>query len=313
MNFADLKTMDLEHIQYISPIFAQRGLKNPVAVAAYYVLLLKKFPTTFRTINLEACELLGGQHSTHQVKDARVRLLREGFIAQVLSLQSQDVDFCREMYLPIAPELIWKDNISIMGSILSSEEIERRQKKIEILQEMFEKNFKKYGIRTEEGSISVFHNDQWLLYTLMYNKKNNANLSLFLGNLGSFVEPYIRHYEDIIKSGIKTKIIYDQNDIGAKERLINILNLKVRYPQRIEIRANPTANSTSRMFIYDTMAIDSKKLLADNKSEGFKNLFSPKKSETYYISTIYLQKNALEHIKKIYENIWDYSLSDSKS
>jgi hypothetical protein len=127
---------------------------------------------------------------------------------------------------------------------------------------------------------------------------------MFLGSLGSFVEPYIRHYEDVIKTGIKTRIVYDQNDTNAQQRLNNILNLKKEYNQNIEIKGNPTINATSRKFIYDTMAIDSMKLVIGKRSIDFRDLFKPKKGDLYYISTIYLDPDAIDYIESGFENVW---------
>ena len=46
MNFANLKTMDLDDIQTLSVLFAHRGLKNPVA-AGLLCTSIKKIPHNF--------------------------------------------------------------------------------------------------------------------------------------------------------------------------------------------------------------------------------------------------------------------------
>jgi hypothetical protein len=286
--------MSLEHIQMFSPIFANLEQKNPVASAAYYILLLKSFPTNFNAINREASNMIGRQYKLNQLREARFDLLREGLIAQVLPLPNQDIDFGREMYIPIAPKLLWEDNISKLRSILGSEEIDHRQGRLGGLQEIYLKNFKKYGIGTETGNISVFHTTQWALYNMIYNLEHNKHLRLLYGSLRSFEEPYIRYYMDIIEKNIKTKIIYDRNDKNANMRLANIIGLKLKHPQNIELRGNLTINGTSRKFIYDNMAIDATKLILNGKSK-----------ESFYISTIYLQANPISFMKDIFDSMWD--------
>jgi hypothetical protein len=142
------------------------------------------------------------------------------------------------MNLPISPKLVWDDNIKKLDTIITPAESSHRYNKVEGLQDIYRKNFKKYGIGTEIGSVTVFHSSRWLLYTLVYNMQYNKNLSMLLGTLGSFEEPYINYYELMLKQGLNTRIIYDQEDLGARKRVKNIIKFIENYPQKIEIKSN---------------------------------------------------------------------------
>ena len=85
---------------------------------------------------------------------------------------------------------------------------------------------------------------------------------MLLGTLGSFETPYIKYYEDMLKKGLKTKIICDPTANKEVDRRINnIMILKEKYKENIDIRASPLSHGTSRLMIYDNMAIDGKKLI----------------------------------------------------
>lgn len=296
MNFANLKTMDLDDIQTLSVLFAHRGLKNPVAAAAYYVLLLKKFPTTFSEMSKDARELLRGIYRASAMRNARLELLREGFIAQVLPLTSYNLDFGREMYLPMAPEFVWQDNIHFLEEKMDLKEISHRFERIEELQSTYKNVFGKYGIKIQNGSVTLFHSSRWLLSYLNYNMSDNKNIRMLMGTLKSFEGPYIKYYEKMLEAGLKTKIICDPAvDKKTDQRILNILKLKENYPKSIEIRATPLSYDTSRRMIYDNMAIDGRKL-------------RDIESDLAYISTIYLQERVIASMKNHFDSAFANSL-----
>jgi hypothetical protein len=114
-----------------------------------------------------------------------------------------------------------------------------------------------------------------------------------LGSLGSFQYPYIEYYEDMLKNNIRTQLIYDSSDDDAKDRLENILKLKEIYFDKIKIKSSPSFYGTSRKFIYENLAIDGRKiLLADPKLD------------LCYISTIYLGKEKIEHLRRSFNEAW---------
>lgn len=289
----DPQEIGLEHIQAVSPLFAHSGFRNPVAAAAYYTLLLRNFPTTFNLINKEAKTLLQKEHRRNRIIIGRQELMLKGYIAHVLPIEDNNLNFDREMYLPISPEFVWDENIYNLNKVITKNEKEHKSLKIKELSEVFKKNFGAYGIRTETGTFTLFHSSKWLLYTLVYNTKLNKVLRMQLGSLGSFVSPTIDYYERMLKDDIKTKIICDLTEQDIKERISNIWSLKIKYPKNIEIRSAPTTYGTSRRMIYDKMLIDGKKLLS------FGN------GDLSYLSTIYLQKDVINRMQKNFETLWE--------
>ena len=290
--------LGLEHIQAFSPLFAHCRLdfKNPLGVAAYYVLLIDNFPTNFRAINKKAKQLMKGQYKESQIYNGRLELLQRGFIAKVLPVHSEDIDLDREEYLPISPELAWKDNVKNLDGIYTPDGISFRTNIAGDVENVFKEKLGKYGTKIENESITLFHSSRWLLYTLVYNMKRNKNLRMLLGGLGSFQDPHIKYYEDMLKEGLKTKIICFRENEEVDDKIKNILNLKRKYLDNIEIKANPVSHGTSRRIIYDNMAIDGKKL------------YSFGNSDLSYISTIYCQTEYVERMRVTYEKLWLNSL-----
>ena len=186
-------------------------------------------------------------------------------------------------------------NIKKLDKIFDPSEQLHRYEQVVELENLFKNTFRKHGIRTEKGNITIFHSSKWLLYTLIYNIQDNQNLSLFLGNLGSFQDPYIDYYKYMLKKGLKTKIIYDGTSYEANKRIENIIKLKTEYPGKVEAKNYLVSDRTSRKFIYDNMAIDGKKLLFEG-------------SDLSYMSTIYLQNDFIERLYKNFEEEWDSAI-----
>lgn len=270
-------------------------LKSPLAATAYYTFLIKRFPTNFKAIYQEAKEVMGSNINQSKLRNGRRDLLELGFISQVLPVNDESIDFNREMFLPISPELIWQDNVEKLNGIITPNGIEQRSALAKELQEIYEANFGKYGVRIEKGSVTVFHSSQWLLYYLASNIKNNTNIRMLLGTLGSFEEPYIKYYKNMLMAGLNTKIICDPINKEVNRRVKNIMKLKKIYPQKIEIRATPISHGTSRRMIYDNMAIDGKKLAGFN-------------SDLSYISTIYFQEHIVARMQNNFETAFQNSL-----
>lgn len=283
--------LELEYIQAFSPLFARiQQIRSPLGATAYYIFLITKFPTNFKTIYREAKKAMAGNINPSKMIKGRQDLLENGFVAEVL-LSQEKLD--RETYLPISPEFVWQDNKRELEGIIGPEGLAIKYDMVKHLQKIYEKNFGKYGIRIENESITVFHNSLWLLYFIAYNTGQTRSLQLLLGSLRSFKEPYIKYYEDMLAAGIKTKIIFNPANTG-NQNINNILRLKEKYPDNIEIRANPISYGTSRRVIFDSMAIDGKKLMGLN-------------SDLSYISTIYFQGEIVHRIKDNFEKAWDIS------
>lgn len=288
---------DLEFIQGFSALFAHLSgekLKSPLGATAYYTLLIKNFPTNFKAITRDARKAMGEAINASKLKTGREELLERGFIAKVLPVHG-NVDFNREMYLPISPEFIWQDNVPGLIDVVSTEGIAQRFELIKALQDIYKSNFGKYGVKIEDGCITVFHSSQWLLYFLAHNVGYNKNISMLLGTLGSFQEPYIRYYKIMLKAGLNTRIICDQAAKETIKGIKNINKLKKDYPNTIQIKATPIPYGTSRRMIYDNLAVDGKKLMAN---EG----------DLSYISTIYAQEELIARMRNVFEAAFRESL-----
>jgi hypothetical protein len=280
-------TTDLEYIEGFSPLFAhfhkksQYKFRSPLGATAYYILLIKNFPTNFTAILDDAKKVMGSNINSNKLKIGRSDLLEQGVIAQVLPVNQMEKG--REMFIPISPQYVWKDNVESLNEIISPEGILQRSKFAKELQYIYDTNFGNYGVGREYNSITIFHSSQWLLNYLLYNINDNKNLRLLLGTLGTFREPNIIYYKKLLEAGLNIKIICDPISEKSRKFLDNILNLKEIY-QNLEITATSISYGTSRRVIYDNMAIDSRKLV-------------DAKSDLSYISTIYFDAPIIERFR----------------
>lgn len=141
-----------EIIRTFTPIF--RGLKfeNPRAASIYYVNLIINFPTNFQGILNEAQAIYGSEVNRQALQSGRRELLRHGIIGRTYFTEDADVDFDRETYLPVNPEIIWEENQNkVMTYWKQPEEMAFRKAKVKELYKYYLKNFKKYGLGIEKG------------------------------------------------------------------------------------------------------------------------------------------------------------------
>ena len=96
-----------EIIRTFSPIFRGLNFENPRAAAVYYVNLIINFPTNLQSILNEAQTIYGNEINRQALYAGRQELLKKGIIARTYFTEDADVDFDREMYLPVNPEIIW--------------------------------------------------------------------------------------------------------------------------------------------------------------------------------------------------------------
>jgi len=251
-----------------------------------------------------------------------------------------DVDFDREPFLPVNPEIIWEENLDRLRAYWKQpEEMAFRSEKIKDLYKHYLKNFKKYGFGTERGSITTLYNGVWITHALLNNIKYNKKLDMMLGALGSFDLPHIEYYKKMLKQGMTVRVLYDPNSNDqmlkavrmlydanptdqmvkseklkykeqkaiTEQRLKNIKKLQEDYPERIKVRCTPVTHATSRRIIcYNDkepyLAIDARKVL---------NLDS--RESSYYIGTIYLQKELIKFVEENFITAWEHSIdSDMK-
>jgi len=318
-----------EIIRTLTPIFRGLSCENPRAAAIYYVNLIINFPTNIQHILNESQKIYRNEINRQGLQIGRQELLDRGFIAKVYFAEYSDIDFDREPFLPVSPEIIWRENQDALNAYWNQpEEIAFRDRKIADLQEYYLTKFKKYGLGIESGSITSLYNSVWITHTLINNIKYNKHLDMMLGSLGSFDTPNIEYYKKMLMQGMTIRILYDPNmnnpvpkslhlfedeksllngqKLLLDQRINNIKNLKKAYLGQIELRYTAVTNITSRrMICYDKngpyLAIDARKIL---------NLDS--RGHSKYIGTIYLQEELIELIGKNFGAAWSHSVDSDE-
>jgi hypothetical protein len=275
------------------------GFKHAREAAVYYTLLVEMFPTKFDKIKEYQKPSFG--ITPNKLRAGRDELLEKGLIAQVICADDLDQGFDREAFLPANPPLVWDKWKSLLldnkekksePKILTSEDIAIGETGIIKLNEQFEKKFRKYGVGTGRGSITIRYSGQWLLFTIINNIHHNKKLDLMLHGLGSFDSPLVNDYHDLLQSGLKLRALFDHLDKTKKSRLDAAIELCKLYPRNIDIRFSSITNATSRRVVLNNMAIDSRKLLSADL-------------EPMYIGTIYLQHNLIDYLSRNFESAWE--------
>jgi len=287
--------MPVSSIQAFEPLLY--GYKHAKAATAYYVYLIHEFPTSFERLYKAARELLQKNITSNQMRIARNTLLNDGLIAQVILTNDQPTDnFGREMYLPISPVRIWESyKERDINNILSDEYFE---KEIRSLDNIYKKNFKKYGLGTEVGSVTVLINPYWLFNLILNQPLQGANIYLMLSGLRSLSVTYNSFYHKFLKQGAKIKILFNSKDAKA----INAAkSLASEYPQSVKINYTSVNYGTSRKFIIlpekeGGLAVDIKKILSEKKN-----------SHEDFEGTIYLQKKFQDLLIDEFEEEWESS------
>ena len=307
-----------EIIRTFSPIF--RGLKfeNPRTAAIYYVNLIINFPTNLQIILKEAQSIYGTEVNRQALQAGRGELLKKGLIGRTYFTEDADVDFDREMYLPVNPEIIWEETQDTVKTYWKQpEEMAFRKTKVKELYEHYLRNFKKYGLGIEKGSVTGLFNSYWMwrggVNILKYNY--TKRIDIMLNNLEFFMIPdYFEYYEKELEQGMAERVLYDlttkrkllkdeESEIREygpvmEQRLDRYKKLYEDYHDQIEIRYTPVTYTTGRQTIYYNeegpyLASDYRKLLSLDPKEA-----------PYYIATIYLQKDLINHIKENFEAAW---------
>ncbi len=315
-----------EIIRTFTPIFRGLNYENPRAAAAYYVSLIINFPTNFQGILNEAQAIYGNEINRQALHAGRQELQRNGIVARTYFTEDADVDFDRETYLPVNPEIIWQENQERANTFWRlPEEMSFRKTKVEELYEYYLINFKKYGLGIESGSITGLFNFYWMQRTGInvqcYNFTKRTDT--MLNSLELYMAPdYFDYYEKIFKRGIRERILADPNtkillDENTKRKILTDEESNFReyipiieqrrnkfkklcedFREQIEIRYTPMIYTTSRQSIcYNEegpyLASDLRKLLSLDPKEP-----------PYYIGTIYLQKDLIDHIRENFEAAW---------
>lgn len=295
--------MSILRIHLFESIFKQGlGFKEPFSSAAYYTLLIEKFPTSFKACFDEANKM---NITPKKLEEGREELLAKGLIAKIDLKYNvpPSVDFGREMYLPVNPGLIWEEykihfNLNAFKEL---KDIKESDLEVSEFSREYTEKFGINGFATTEGCITIYNSSQWLLFTLMNNLQLTKHFDLMLSGLNTFELPFRRYYEKMLNvDDFQMRVLYDASKINSRVEQ-NIKNLKDLFGDRLQIKETPVRHVTSRrVILHNVMAIDGRKLL--------------NKEEPSYIGTIYLingNENDDSPVKYLAENFnstWDAAI-----
>jgi|GEM_PF-3218779 len=325
-----------EIIRTFSPIFRGLNFENPRAAAIYYVNLIIKFPTSLQGILNEAQAIYGSDINRQALQVGRRELQKRGIIGRTYFTEDSDVDFDRETYLPANPDIIWRENLSMAKNYWKKpEEMAFRAAKVNELYEHYRRNFKKYGLGIETGSITGLFNIYWIVRKGIditnYGCRDTKKADIISTSLEIHMVPdYFEYSLEILKRGFTerllidedTKVLFDKNmnrkilkdevpmlkEYGpvVEQRMKKYIEYGKAFPGQVEVRYTSVPYITYRQTIlYNDRApfwaCDFRKLLS----------LDPKETP-YYLGTIYLQKDLIEHIKENFEAAWAKSIELSE-
>lgn len=311
-----------EIIRTFTPIFRGMNFENPRAASVYYVNLIINFPTNFQHILSESQAIYGNEITRQSLYSGRRDLLKSGIIGRTYFTEDADVEFDREMYLPVNPEILWEENWERVKVFWKqTEEMAFRKAKVKELLECYLKNFKRFGLGIEKGSITGLFDIYWMWRggINILNRNHTTRLDIMLNSLEPLIiADYSDYIEKALKKGMKERVLYD---LSSKRKMLMDEEIKVReygsvieqrlkkyiklyedYHDQIEVRYTPVVYTTTRQTIFYNetgpyFAGDYKILLS----------LDPKEPE-YYISTFYLQRDLINHVKENFEAAWANSI-----
>ncbi|MHB8118007.1 MAG: hypothetical protein ACYDHX_04670 [Methanothrix sp.] len=321
-----------EIIRTFSPIFRGLNFENPRAAAIYYVNLIIDFPTSLQGILKEAQAIYGNDINRQALQVGRKELQKRGFIGRTYFTEDSDVDFDREMYLPTNPDIIWQENRERASTYWKKPaEMAFREDKVKELCEIYRRNFKKYGLGIEKGSITGLFNIQWMIReginNLNYGCRDTKKLDIMSTSLESYMLPdYFEYSREAFKRGLKERLLLDDNtkilfDKNTKRKMLKdeeltlkeygpVIEERVRkyiefgkdFQDQIEVRYASIAYTTYKQSIWYNdegpfWACDFRKLLSLDPKEP-----------PYYLGTIYLQRDLIDHIRENFEAAWANSI-----
>lgn len=325
-----------EIIRTFSPIFRGLNFENPRAAAIYYVNLIMNFPTSLQGILNEAQAIYGSDINRQALQVGRKELQKRGIIGRTYFTEDSDVDFDRETYLPANPDIIWQENRELANAYWRQpEEMAFRKAKVKELYEHYRRNFKKYGIGIETGSITGFFNISWMsrkgIDILYYGCRDAIKADILSNSLELYMVPdYFEYTREAHKRGFTSRLLFDENtkilfDKSTKRKMLKdeelalneylpVIEQRIKkyiefgkeFPDRVDLRYMSVPYMTYRQSIWYNddgpfWACDFRKLLS----------LDPKETP-YYLGTIYLQKDLIEHIKENFEAAWAKSIELSE-
>lgn len=311
----------LSKIKTIDTLFARMApFKFENGAAAYYTILVEeKFPnksdrssSSFSSINQNAKMVLPNIKRS-VLEKGRAELLREGMIAEVISLDDDDesFDFGREMSLPVSPLAIWESHKEEMESVLNNRASEFHENYVQDLNQAYKDKYGKYGMGITEGRITISFTKNWLLYTIanVLRAKPDLGLNLLYGSLGSFDTGItkLNIYENLLDKGLNMKVLYDE---AIQKNLTILSKLKDRYGNRIELKHTRMSHLTiRRVIIGDKIAIDGRRIFIKMPDKQ-KNLY--KNKELPYIGTVYTRSEDINHFIENFDASWSNALDVSE-
>jgi hypothetical protein len=317
-----------EIIRTFSPIFRGLNFENPRAAAAYYVNLIINFPTSFQGILNEAQAIYGNNINRQALYVGRKELQKRGIIGKIYLTEESDIDFDRETFLPANPDIIWQENQKLTNEYWKQpEEMAFRKAKVKELYEHYRRNFKKYGIGIETGSLTGLFNIYWMhrkgIDTINYSCRDTIKTDIMTNNLEFYIVPdYLEYHIEALRRGLTQRVIFDDSirtlfDRNAKrrilkdeeaalneyrptieQRLAKYIEFSRNFQDQMVIKYTPIAYTTSRRSIlYNKKgpfwACDFRRVLSHDPKEP-----------QYYLGTIYLQDDLIEHIRENFEDAW---------
>jgi hypothetical protein len=325
-----------EIIRTFSPIFRGLNFEHPRAAAAYYVNLIINFPTNLQCILNEAQAVYGNDINRQALQVGRKELEKRGIIGKTYFTEDSDVDFDRETYLPANPDIIWRENLKLANIYWKQpEETAFRAAKVKELYDHYRKNFKKYGLGIETGSITGLFNMYWMIRkgvdNFYYGCRDTKKIDIMGNSLDVFILPdYSEYGYEPFKGGHTERLLLDDNtkiffNKNTKRKILKDEELmfkeygpviKQRYKQfmelgkyfrdKIEVRYTSVAYITNRQTIWYNdkgpfWGCEFRKLLSLDPKEP-----------PYSLGTIYLQKDLIEHIRENFEAAWAKSIEWDK-
>jgi hypothetical protein len=312
-----------EIIRTFSPIFRGLQFENPRAAAVYYVNLIINFPTNLQGILNEAQAIYGNDINRQALQAGRKELQRMGIIGKTYFTEDSDVDFDREAYLPANPKIIWWESRERAKAYWRQpDEMAFRAAKVNELYEHYRRNFKRYGLGIETGSITGFFNIYWMWRSGL-NLDYTRRMDTLSNSLENYIGPdYTDYLYEFLRRGLKYRLLIDDNiralDKNGKRKILKdeapllkkckpvieqrfdrYRRLREDFSDQIEVRFTSIAYTTYRQGIrYDDKGpywgCDFRKLLSLDPNEP-----------PYYLGTIYLQDDLIDHIRENFESAWE--------
>lgn len=278
-------------VQTFESIFDEIGIDVSHEASLYYLASIYHTPASFTEMYRDA-RRIRKTISERALKNGRNALMDNGLIAQVLFVHGSDAKFGTEPYLPVNPGIVAEVYTEYLKDIYSDEDFSIRNRDVEELHRIWTKNFGRYGIGIEKGSVTLHYADTWVMYNLLgiMDGSENATISMMLGGIDVFKNVYKAYYSHIIQQGSKIKAIIDRN--GEAE---DVKRLKREYGDKIEVKYIPSEHyGTCRQILFDDdWALDGKEILL---SDG---------SGPSCIGTIYIRENdSIALLRNNFENIW---------